>query len=103
MPRRILIADDNPIFRKTLRQLLEGVDHWEVIETRDGAEAVTECLRTRPDMVILDLAMPVKDGLTASREISKALPETPIVICTMHSSPLVDLEAKKAGARTTLS
>lgn len=103
MPAKILISDDSPIFRQTLRNLLESVDHWEIIETRDGAEAVVRAIETQPDVVILDLAMPVKDGLTAAREIGQALPNTPIVMCTMHSSPQMELEAQKAGARVTIS
>ena len=103
MPVKILISDDSPVFRHTLRNLLETVDHWEIIETRDGGEAVSQAIATQPNVVILDLAMPVKDGLTAAREILKALPDTPILMCTMHSSPQMELEAKKAGARGTIS
>ena len=91
------------MYRQTLRRLLESVDQWQVAETRDGAEAVSLALETHPDVVILDLAMPVKDGLTAAREISRALPNTPILICTMHNSPQVELEAKKAGACAMIS
>ncbi len=103
MPVKILISDDSPVFRRTLRQLLESVDQWQVIETRDGGEAVTQAITTLPDVVVLDLAMPVKDGLTAAREIAQALPGTPILICTMHKAPQMELEAQKAGARGTLS
>jgi len=103
MPVRILISDDSEVYRQTLRRLLESADQWQVTETRDGAEAVARALETHPDIVILDLAMPVKDGLTAAREISKALPGTPILMCTMHNSPQVELEGKKAGARATIS
>ncbi len=103
MPAKILISDDSPIFRHTLRNLLESIDHWEIIETRDGGEAVARAIETQPDVVILDLAMPVKDGFTAAREIGQTLPNTPIVMCTMHSSPQVEIEAQKAGARVTIS
>lgn len=103
MPVRILISDDSPVFRHTLRNLLEAVDHWEIIETRDGGEAVAQAIATQPNVIILDLAMPVMDGLTAAREISKVLPNTPILMCTMHSSPQMQLEAQKAGARATIS
>ena len=103
MQTRILISDDSPIFRRTLRNLLESVGQWEVIETRDGSEAVSQAIATQPDVVVLDLAMPVKDGLTAAREIGQALPNTPIVMCTMHNSPQMEIEAQKAGARVTIS
>src|ERR1700757_423903 len=103
MPLRILIADDNAVFRNTLRQLLQAADHWEVVEACDGQEAVTKAVETQPDLVILDLAMPVLDGLSAAREISKLRPETPLVMCTMHMSALVEDEAMKSGVRKVLS
>ena len=103
MPVKILISDDSPIFRRTLRNLLESEDHWQVFETGNGDEAVSQAGQLQPDVVILDLAMPVMDGLTAAREISKLLPDTPIVMCTMHNSPQMELEAKKAGIRLTIS
>jgi len=103
MPQRILIADDNATFRKALRRLLEGVDHWEVIEAAEGQEAVTKSVETQPDVVLLDLAMPVKNGFVAAREISQLLPEIPALMCTMHLSPQVESEAQKAGIRQVLS
>lgn len=103
MPTRILIADDNPLFRTALRHVLEATDSWEIIETRDGEEAVTKAVEISPDLIILDLAMPVKDGLAAAREISKLLPETPILMCTLHASPPVELEARKSGIRQLVS
>lgn len=103
MPSRILIADDNAIFRKVLRQLLEGADHWEIVEAKGGDEAVTKSVETRPNVIILDLAMPDKDGLAAARDISALLPATPILMCTMHISPLVEAEALKSGIRRVFS
>lgn len=103
MPARILIADDNDIFRKALRQLLDGVDHWEIVEVPDGDQAITKSVEIRPDVIILDLAMPGKDGFTAARDISALLPATPILMCTMHTSLHVDAEALKSGVRQVFS
>ena len=103
MPTRILIADDNPLFRTALRHVLEASHPWEIIETRDGQEAVAKAVEIRPDLIVLDLAMPVKDGLAAAREISKVLPDTPILMCTLHASPAVELEARKSGVRQLVS
>ena len=103
MQPRILIADDNAIFRKALRQLLEGADHWEIVEAEGGTHAVTKSVETRPDIIILDLAMPDKDGLAAARDISALLPATPILMCTLHMSTLVEAEALKSGIRKVFS
>ena len=103
MPSRILIADDNAVFRSALRKILLGVDHWDVIEALDGQEAISKAVENQPNLVILDLAMPIKDGLAAAREISQLLPNTPIVMCTMHMSPHVEAEAMRSGVRKVLS
>ena len=103
MPPRILIADDNAMVRMALRQLLEGIDRVEFIEAEDGKQAVSRTVEQNPEIVILDLAMPVMDGLTAAREIGKARPETPMFLCTMHWSPLLEKEAESAGIRQVVS
>ena len=103
MPARILIADDNDIFRKALRQLLEGADHWEIVEVPDGDQAVTKSVETRPNVIIVDLAMPGKDGFAVARDISALLPAIPILMCTMHMSPLVEAEALKSGIQKVFS
>jgi len=97
MTIRILIADDNASVRGAMREVLEGAERWEVIEAENGKEAVEKAQEHRPQLVILDLAMPVMDGLTASREIAKILPGTPILLHTLYSTPEVELEAAKSG------
>jgi CheY-like chemotaxis protein len=99
MPTRILIADDNPAVRTALRQLLETVDSWEVIDAQNGQEAVAKAQELRPNLIILDLVMPVMDGLVAARVLSKLMPDIPLLMHTMHWSPQVELEGQKAGVR----
>jgi chemotaxis response regulator CheB len=105
MPIRILIADDSDAARGRLTDLLNGHAGWEVrAAVVNGQEAVAKSLEIKPDIVILDLAMPVMDGLRATREISKALPSVPILIYTFHSgSEWLVQEAKKAGARNVIA
>jgi DNA-binding NarL/FixJ family response regulator len=99
MPRRILIADDSPLCRKTLQDLLQA-SGWEVCgQAENGLEAVRMAVELSPDVVILDLAMPSMDGLTAARRISESLPTIPIVMHTLHDLPQLELEAKKNGVR----
>ena len=102
MPARVLIADDNPAVRTALRRLLEGLDHLQIIEAKDGKEAIDLALQHRPDAVVLDLAMPAIDGLTSAGEISKLLPDLPILMCTMHWSRQLELEGQKHGVRAVV-
>jgi len=101
---RILIADDHPAIRRVLRALIEGRAEWQVCgEAENGVDAVSKAMELQPDLIILDLAMPVMDGIRASREIASAMPGLPILMHTMHGSPAVNLEAKKAGVTRVVS
>ena len=102
MPVRILIADDNSLVRTTLLQILKSPDH-EIFEAANGAEAVAKTLQFHPDIVILDLAMPVMDGLTAARQISTQFPDLPILLCTMYWSPQLLTEAQRFGVHKVIS
>ena len=99
MPTRILIAEDSPAVRTALRTLLEGAGSWEIIDVENGQQAVARAEELKPNLIILDLVMPVMDGLNAARQISKILPEIPLLMHTMHWSPQVELEAQKVGVR----
>ncbi|MFZ0808895.1 MAG: response regulator transcription factor [Candidatus Sulfotelmatobacter sp.] len=99
MPLRILIADDNYLMRQALRRTLQNAGGWEVIEAENGEEALTKAREVRPQLIILDLAMPVMDGMRAARAISMALPEVPIILHTLHWTPRINVEAMKCGVR----
>lgn len=99
MPLRILIADDNASVRTAMREVLEVNGSWEVIEAENGEQAVEKARKFKPRLVILDLVMPAKDGLTASREIAKLLPGTPVLMHTLYFSPQIQIEAAKTGVR----
>ena len=97
---RILIADDHELIRRGLRGLLENQAGWQVIaEAADGRQAVEKAKQLRPDMVILDVSMPNLNGLEAARHIRKALPETEILILTMHENNQLVREVVECGAR----
>jgi two-component system chemotaxis response regulator CheY len=97
---RILIADDNASVRAAMRRVLESLgEDWVILDAQDGQEAIAKAWEFRPDLVILDLVMPTTDGLTASREIARLLPDVPILMHTLYSSLYVELEAAAAGVR----
>jgi DNA-binding NarL/FixJ family response regulator len=96
---RILIAEDHGVMRTTLRTLLETHADWHVAaEAANGLEAVRKAAEVKPDVVLLDFAMPEADGLQAAREISAAWPEVPILIYTGCAfSPEAKREVKRMG------
>lgn len=100
MTTRILIADDYPLFRKGVREVLESQPRYEVVgEAATGREAVAMTRRLKPHVVVLDVSMPELGGLEATREILKAVPETEVLILTMHESENLVHRVLEAGAR----
>ncbi|MBA2715192.1 MAG: response regulator transcription factor [Rubrobacteraceae bacterium] len=96
---RLLIADDHALVREGLRTMLSGEDGLHVIaEANNGAEALSLCRERRPDLVLMDVRMPVMDGLEATRKIKEEMPKTSVVMVTMHENPDYLFEAVKAGA-----
>jgi len=100
---RILLADDHTVVRKGLGLLLESHAGFKVIaEAADGREAVAMAEAHRPDVVVLDVAMPLLNGIEAARQISAKLPEIAIVFLSMHSDEGYVLKALKSGAKAYL-
>ena len=96
---RILLADDFEVVRTGLKNLLSGSEQWEVCgEAEDGLSAVEQAIALTPDVVVLDITMPVMNGFEAAREIRKLAPKTKIVMFSMHDSERMVHEAKEAGA-----
>ncbi|MHB8525989.1 MAG: response regulator [Candidatus Acidiferrales bacterium] len=102
MTKNILVADDNELVRKLLRIMLERDAEWKVTEAIDGPEAIAKAEECNPDVVVLDFAMPVMDGLNAAREILKICPSVPILLFTLYDSPETTLAATAAGVARVL-
>ncbi|MFH0808865.1 MAG: response regulator transcription factor [Pseudomonadota bacterium] len=98
-PVRLLIADDHAVLREGLKLLLHGTDGFEVVaEASDGEDAVQKAEELKPDIVLLDVAMSNVDGLAAARLITERLPDTKVIILTLHSREEYVFRALKAGA-----
>jgi DNA-binding NarL/FixJ family response regulator len=103
VPYRILIADDHSLVRKVLKTALENHSDWHVCgQATNGLEAVQKAAELHPDLIILDFAMPVMDGLGAARQILSASPSVPILIFTNYYFPSLVLEADSVGVRQVI-
>jgi DNA-binding NarL/FixJ family response regulator len=99
-PLRILIADDHAVVRAGLRSLLESRDTWQVCaEASDGRDAVNQAAKHQPDIAILDIGMPLLNGVEAARRIRKVSSRSEILILTMHESDDLVQQVVEAGAR----
>lgn len=97
---RILIADDHSVVRAGLRALLESRSGWDVCaEASDGRDAVEKASKLKPDVAILDIGMPLLNGVEATRRIRSSSPDTEILILTMHESDELVQQVVEAGAR----
>jgi two-component system, NarL family, response regulator NreC len=100
---RILLADDHTVVRKGLRLLLESVPEFQVIaDASSGREAVAMAEEHLPDVIVMDVAMPILNGIEAARQITAKLPQTAVVFLSMHGDESYVLRALKAGARAYL-
>lgn len=96
---RVLIADDHTLVRESLVGLLQGDAGIVVVaQAADGVETVEKALATRPDVVVTDLSMPRLGGLEVVRRLREALPDTRVLVLTMHKEDEYVLQAVRAGA-----
>lgn len=104
MQPKILIVDDSSFIRLLLRRCIEANTAWNVCgEAENGQIAVEKVIKLHPDVVILDLQMPVMDGLEAARQITKVAPNAVLLMFTMHKSEQLVQAAKAAGIRDVVS
>jgi DNA-binding NarL/FixJ family response regulator len=104
VPKYLLIVDDSPVMRKMLRQTFERQEGWEVCgEAADGRQGIEKAQLLKPDLIVLDLAMPVMNGLEAARELTRLLPWVPLLMLTSYETAHLKREALSAGVRSVMS
>ena len=104
MPYTILIADDSPFIRKALRSVFEQEGDFDLCgEAENGRKAVEKAQELHPDLIILDLSMPVMNGLDATRVLKRVMPDLPIIMFSAYSNSSIEMEARSAGASMLVS
>ncbi len=97
MPIRVVLADDHAMIRQGLKAILEAEGFQVVGEAANGVEAVDLCQKVRPDVAVLDISMPLLNGLDAAREILKTRPQTKIILLTAHTQERYVVESLRHG------
>ena len=96
---RVLIADDSELMRRQVRTSLEPYADIEICaEAENGREAVRKAVECQPDLVVMDVSMPVMNGLEATSKIKTLRPNLPVLVFTLHDSHQLKLESEKVGA-----
>lgn len=104
MSKHILIVDDSALIRRIIRETLEQQNGYEVSgEAANGREAIEKAQELRPDLIVLDLAMPVMNGLEAARALKRLLPRVPVLMFTNFDAAHLKREALAAGIRAVVS
>ena len=99
MPIRIVLADDHVLVRQSLRSLLEREGFQVVAEASDGQEALRHVELLQADIAVMDISMPILNGLNAAREMSRSFPKTKIILLTQHDEGQYISEAMDAGVK----
>ncbi len=99
MPTRVLLADDHALIRQGLKALLEKQGIQVVTEASDGQEAVRLAEKAQPEIAILDITMPLLNGVDAARQLMKQVPKTKVILLTQHDEDQYVTEALRAGVK----
>jgi DNA-binding NarL/FixJ family response regulator len=103
MPKSILIVDDDKLIRKVLRSFVESRTHFEVCgEAVNGLDAIEKARTLHPDLIVMDLSMPVMNGLEAGSVLKAMLPKVPVVMYTVHDTAAMKVRALAAGVRAVV-
>jgi two-component system chemotaxis response regulator CheY len=104
MSHTVLIADDNRFIRHALCELFERDEKFVVCgAAENGKEAVEKAKELHPDLILLDLSMPVMNGLDATRVLKQVMPEVPVIMLTAYSDSVIEQEARSVGVSAFVS
>ncbi len=101
--RTVLLVGDNATIRQILCGLFESAGFCICAEAANGAEAIEQAAKYQPDLIVLDLSMPVLNGLETAKVLRKTLPPTPIILFTMYAGSILKKEALAAGISSVVS
>jgi len=103
MSKSILIVDDDKLVRRVLRSFVESRTHFDVCgEAVNGIDAIEKARTLNPDLIVMDLSMPVMNGLEAGAVLKAMLPKVPIVMYTVHDTAAMKIQALAAGVRAVV-
>ena len=102
VPTLVMIVDDHAVIRRMVRALLEA-DGLAVSDAVDGAEGVRKAQAEKPELIILDLSMPVMNGLEAARKLKALMPHVPLLLFTNNAGGIMEKEARAAGIASVIS
>ena len=103
-PTRIVIVDDSQLYRRTIYSILQKRTGLQVVaEAGDGLAGIQAVEKHKPDVVLMDINMPVMDGIDATHIITTKFPDTKVIVLTMHTDETFSDRAHKAGARLFLA
>lgn len=102
MPALVMIVDDHAVIRRMVREAFEA-EALEVLDAVNGAEGVQKAQEVKPGLIILDLSMPVMNGLEAARELQVLMPQVPLLMFTNNAAGVVEHEARSAGISAVIS
>jgi len=99
-----MVVDDNPAIRRIFRNILEFDRDWIVCgEGVDGRDGVEKAKALNPDLIVLDVSMPVMNGLEAARILHEIMPSVPVILCSLHADRILEMEARGAGVDAVFS
>jgi DNA-binding NarL/FixJ family response regulator len=100
----VLVVDDSPLMRRMVRDLLESESGFRIVgEAENGREAIQRAKQLQPDLVILDLGMPVMNGLEAASALKREVPDLRVILFTLYSDPDVERSARSLGIDAVVS